>query len=131
MSAAPLDAFFGSNDCSLSCAAPAEVLVCSSYTRVVPISLTSPSEGNGADGLGKSVYEIITERILDKLEQGTVPWHKPWSAGGSPQNLITGRAYRGVNIFLLGCQGFASPFWELSANPASTRSLPPCSWERR
>ena len=85
--------------------------MCSSYTRFVPISLTSTPEGNGADELRKSVYEIITERILEKLEQGTVPWHKPWAAGGSPQNLISGKEYRGVNVFLLGSQGFASPYW--------------------
>lgn len=85
--------------------------MCSSYIRFVPISLISISEGNGADGLRKSVYEIITERILEKLEAGTVPWHKPWSAGGCPRNLISGKEYRGVNIFLLGCQGFSSPYW--------------------
>ena len=67
--------------------------------------------GNGADELRKSVYEIITERILEKLEQGTVPWHKPWAAGGAPRNLISGKEYRGVNIFLLGSQGFTSPYW--------------------
>jgi antirestriction protein ArdC len=61
--------------------------------------------------LAKNVYEIITERILEKLEQGTVPWHKPWSAGGAPRNLVSGKEYRGVNIFLLGCQGFTSPYW--------------------
>jgi antirestriction protein ArdC len=61
--------------------------------------------------LAKSVYEIVTERILEKLEAGTVPWHKPWAGGGSPQNLVSGRGYRGVNIFLLGCQGFTSPYW--------------------
>jgi len=61
--------------------------------------------------LAKSVYEIITERILEKLEAGTVPWHKPWSAGGAPRNLVSGKEYRGVNIFLLGCQGFTSPYW--------------------
>ena len=70
--------------------------------------------------MAKSVYEIITERILEKLEAGTVPWHKPWAAGGSPQNLVSGKAYRGVNIVLLGCQGFTSPFW-LTFNQA--RSL--------
>ena len=60
----------------------------------------------------KSVYEIITERILEKLEQGTVPWQRPWStAGGRPGNLITGREYRGVNVFLLASQGFTSPYW--------------------
>jgi antirestriction protein ArdC len=61
--------------------------------------------------LAKNVYEIITERLLEKLEAGTVPWHKPWAAGGSPQNLVSGRGYRGVNIVLLGCQGFTSPYW--------------------
>jgi antirestriction protein ArdC len=61
--------------------------------------------------LAKSVYEIVTERILEKLEAGTVPWHKPWSAGGAPRNLVSGKEYRGVNIFLLGCQGFTSPYW--------------------
>jgi antirestriction protein ArdC len=61
--------------------------------------------------LAKTVYEIVTERILEKLEAGTVPWHRPWSAGGAPRNLVSGKAYRGVNIFLLGSQGFASPHW--------------------
>jgi antirestriction protein ArdC len=61
--------------------------------------------------LAKNVYEIVTERILEKLEAGTVPWHKPWAGGGCPQNLVSGKEYRGVNIFLLGSQGFASPFW--------------------
>ncbi len=68
--------------------------------------------GDGADGLGKSVYEIVTDRILEKLEQGTVPWQRPWTtAGGAPRNLITGKAYRGVNVFLLGCLGFTSRYW--------------------
>ena len=87
----------------------------------MPKSILSTSEGNGADGLRKSVYEIITERLLEKLEAGTVPWHKPWNAtGGAPRNLISGREYRGVNVFLLGCQAFTSPFW-LTFNQA--RSL--------
>ena len=36
------------------------------------------------------VYEIITSRIIEKLEAGIIPWHKPWhSAEGMPKNLIT------------------------------------------
>ncbi len=62
-------------------------------------------------GLGTSVYEVITARILEKLEQGTVPWHKPWAGGGCPQNLVSGKEYRGVNVFLLASQGFTSPYW--------------------
>ena len=76
-----------------------------------PISISSTSEGFGAHELAKNVYEIITERILEKLEQGTIPWQRPWSGGGCPKNLVSGKEYRGVNIFLLGSQGFASPYW--------------------
>lgn len=59
----------------------------------------------------KSVYEIVTERILEKLEQGTVPWHRPWAGGRCPKNLVSGKEYRGVNVWLLGSQDYQSPFW--------------------
>jgi antirestriction protein ArdC len=59
-----------------------------------------------------TVYEVITSRIVDKLEAGTVPWHKPWSVEtGAPRNLTSRRPYRGIVVFLLGCQSYASPFW--------------------
>jgi antirestriction protein ArdC len=59
-----------------------------------------------------TVYSIITERIVALLEQGTVPWQKPWSgAEQAPQNLISRKPYRGVNVFLLHSMSYASPFW--------------------
>jgi len=61
--------------------------------------------------LAKSVYEIVTARLLEKLEQGTVPWHKPWAAGGAPRNLVSGKAYRGVNVWLLASENFSSSYW--------------------
>ena len=57
-----------------------------------------------------NVYEIITQQILDKLDQGTVPWHRPW-IGGQPKNLVSGKEYTGINPFLLGCTGYSSPYW--------------------
>lgn len=61
---------------------------------------------------GKSVYEIVTDRIVAKLEQGEIPWLKPWSARKrAPRNLVTGKTYRGMNVFLLACQGYDSPYW--------------------
>jgi antirestriction protein ArdC len=57
-------------------------------------------------------YERITERIITLLEQGTVPWHKPWKARtGLPRNLVTKKPYRGVNVFLLIAMSYESPFW--------------------
>lgn len=54
----------------------------------------------------KDVYGIITERIIEQLEKGTVPWQKPWTSAGIPKNLISGKAYRGVNIIMLASLGF-------------------------
>jgi len=57
-------------------------------------------------------YEVITDRILALLEQGTIPWQQPWdSALGLPRNLFSQRAYRGINVWLLTTMGYTSPFW--------------------
>jgi antirestriction protein ArdC len=57
-------------------------------------------------------YDRITERIVNLLSQGTVPWHKPWSVKtGLPRNLITQKPYRGVNVFLLMAMNYESPNW--------------------
>jgi len=58
------------------------------------------------------VYQIVTDKIISILEQGTIPWRKPWATSNSlPRNLITNKEYRGINLFLLGCQDYASPYW--------------------
>ena len=53
------------------------------------------------------VYEIITDRIIDKLEQGVIPWHQPWTDAGLPHNLISKKPYRGINVLLLSSLGFS------------------------
>jgi antirestriction protein ArdC len=59
------------------------------------------------------VYDVINSRIMELLEQGTVPWKRTWgSTGGSqPTNLISRKEYRGINCFMLGCQEYSSPYW--------------------
>lgn len=60
-----------------------------------------------------NVYEIVTEAILKQLEQGTAPWHKPWKTihGEVPTNLVSGKAYRGINLFLLSHLPYARPLY--------------------
>lgn len=58
-----------------------------------------------------NVYEIVTKTMIEKLEAGTVPWKKPWQAGGLQKNLITKKPYRGINQFLLDLQGYDTPYW--------------------
>lgn len=58
------------------------------------------------------VYQVVTDRIIRLLESGTIPWQKPWKGGGQwPQNLVSRKTYRGINLFLLNAAGYASPFW--------------------
>jgi len=60
----------------------------------------------------KSVAEIITEQIINRLEEGNIPWRKPWNGeANAPRNLVTGKTYRGINAFLLACTGFSSPYF--------------------
>jgi antirestriction protein ArdC len=58
------------------------------------------------------VYEIVNSRIMELLQQGTVPWRKTWhSESNYPKNLVSKKEYRGVNLFLLGCQEYSNPYW--------------------
>ncbi|HEY0029134.1 MAG TPA: zincin-like metallopeptidase domain-containing protein [Bacteroidia bacterium] len=62
----------------------------------------------GANSLGapgQSVYEIITDMIIKKVEaEKDLPWRKPWNTSKysmMPQNYVSKKAYRGINAFLL------------------------------
>jgi antirestriction protein ArdC len=65
------------------------------------------------------IYKAVTDRIVELLEQGTVPWRQPIrSSGGEgtfPTNFASDRAYRGINVFLLAVtawvEGYESPYW--------------------
>ena len=60
-----------------------------------------------------TVYDIITDKIIEQLAQGVAPWRKPWAcaASGAPANYTTKRPYSGINAFLLGMSPYASPYW--------------------
>jgi len=59
-----------------------------------------------------NVYDLVNNKILELLEAGTVPWHKPWQSTTSmPKNLLSKKGYRGVNLFMLACQPYSSPYW--------------------
>jgi len=61
--------------------------------------------------MSEKIYTMITEKIQDLLEKGEIPWRKPWSGGGLPKSLKSGKEYRGINVFLLACQQYESPYW--------------------
>lgn len=58
-------------------------------------------DSNNSSSTKLDVYAIVTDRIIELLESGTVPWQKPWTEAGVPANLLSMRPYRGINLWLL------------------------------
>lgn len=54
-------------------------------------------------------YEAVTARIIEALEKGVCPWHKPWAS--EYYNGKTGHRYRGLNVPVLAVSGFSDPRW--------------------
>ena len=57
------------------------------------------------------VFQIVTNRIIEQLEHQVIPWRKPWTEGGHPQNLFSKRPYTGMNTWLLGSLGYAQNYF--------------------
>ena len=53
--------------------------------------------------MGFDIFAAVTDRIIEALEKGTVPWKKPWvGTGNSCISYSTGRQYSLLNCILLG-----------------------------
>ena len=57
------------------------------------------------------IYQNITDQIIEKLEQGFIPWHKPWSAYGAAFSYITRKPYRGINALLMNMLPYEKPYY--------------------
>ncbi len=52
------------------------------------------------------VYSMVTDRIIKQLEEGTIPWHKPWvGCMEGAFNRISRKPYSIMNQILLGQPG--------------------------
>lgn len=71
------------------------------------------------NGSSQAIYQQVTDRIIEALEAGTVPWQRPWKSkrlpGVNHQNLASKKSYRGINPFLLDIEaminGYDLPYW--------------------
>jgi len=58
------------------------------------------------------LYQVITDKVIELLEAGTVPWQRPWNQYGLARNYSTGHVYTGINAFLLNFfPNFDVPFY--------------------
>lgn len=65
------------------------------------VSIESPKK--------KSVYEIVTERVIEQMKSGNIMWRKSWK-GNAPCNYVSGHKYTGINFMLLNSVG-TTPYW--------------------
>jgi antirestriction protein ArdC len=82
-------------------------------------------------------YEKVTNKIVEALEQGTVPWKKPWNIIGGlmPMNVESKKPYNGINLLMTASAGYQSPFWGTFNNwkdrggyVTAGKSLPIIKW---
>ncbi len=59
-----------------------------------------------------NAQEIITNEILKQLENDVVPWRKEFNTlCGLPKNIVSNKEYQGINVLMLLCQTYSSPYW--------------------
>lgn len=58
----------------------------------------------------KDIHQAITNKMIDRLNQGAVPWQQPWKTLPAA-NLVSGNPYRDVNALLLNTASFGCPYW--------------------
>lgn len=62
-------------------------------------------------GMGKSVYEMVTDRIIEQLKNGIIPWEKPWTGIKSgAYNRVSKKSYSLLNQMLLKHDGEYATF---------------------
>ena len=59
------------------------------------------------------IFQTVTDKIIQKLEHGVIPWTDGLNSKTArfPTNIITNRAYRGINILMLWMDDFNSPYY--------------------
>ena len=62
--------------------------------------------------------QVVADRIIELLDQGELPpWEKGWSSSkmGYPQNAVSGKPYRGINVWMTVItqmiHGYQDPRW--------------------
>lgn len=59
--------------------------------------------------MGKfDMYKAVTERIIESLEAGVIPWEKPWVGTAGAWSRATGKPYALINQFMLEAGEYAT-----------------------
>jgi len=67
------------------------------------------------------LYQEVTNRIMEQLENGVIPWEKPWISAGNAVSHATGKPYSLLNQMLLGRPGEYVTFNQCQAEGGKVR----------
>lgn len=84
----------------------------------------------------EAIYEKFTDLIIEKLEEGVIPWRQPWHELGLPANYLSKKPYKGINLWLLLSFQHEYPYYltfkqvqELGGKvKRGSKALPICYW---
>ena len=63
----------------------------------------------------ENIYEMVTNKIIEQLESGIIPWRKPWSgASNGAYNVVSKKTYSLLNQMLLKYAGPYATFKQWS-----------------
>lgn len=57
------------------------------------------------------LYQDVTNKIIGMIENGVVPWRKPWSSFGLARNYLSGHIYTGINFILMNNTNHKIPYF--------------------
>ena len=63
-----------------------------------------------------TIYQEVTDQIIQELEKGAAPWIKPWKSDNTcEKNIVSKKEYNGINRLILGMmthfKGYQSPYY--------------------
>ena len=81
------------------------------------------------------IYQLVTDLIIERLENGIIPWKKSWNDCGPAVNYVTKKPYRGINQLILNGLHLR-PFYLTFRQATSlggrikkgAKSIPVCYW---
>lgn len=66
----------------------------------------------------RNLYKEISDKIIEQLKKGIIPWHKPWTIRGDSSLIVshsTGKGYSLLNALLLSEPGEYATFKQIEA----------------
>ena len=75
--------------------------------RELVLAMAAPARRKAPQGARPNLYQEVTDRIVEMIENGTAPWQRPWdrprhpNAPTRPVNAATSKPYHGINVLLL------------------------------